>query len=263
MDIAAKIKLVCNLAYNDFKRRFAGSYLGVVWAIVQPVVTVCMYWLVFDVIMHGAGAALRGGDDVPFVLFLTSGIVPWFYFSDAVTGGTAALTDYSYLVKKVVFNVKLLPPVKVVSATFTHIAFMLIAIVIAWASGYAPTAYTVQVLYYSLCTFTISLGLAYLLSALQAFVRDIAQIVSILLQVGIWATPVMWNLAAVSKKLASVMRFNPLAYVCNGYRGALYMHVPFWSDVFGTVYFWSFTVVVWLAGIVVFRKLRPQLADVL
>ena len=95
--------LIWKLAKNDFKKRYAGSYLGIVWALVQPVITVLMYWLVFDVIMSGAGMAMRGGTEIPFVLFLTSGLVPWFYFNEAWTNGTLAMLEYNYLVKKVVF----------------------------------------------------------------------------------------------------------------------------------------------------------------
>ena len=71
--------LIWKLAKNDFKKRYAGSYMGAVWAMIQPVVTVAMYYIVFDKIM-GNGIN-RGTGDVPFVLFLTAGLVPWFYFS--------------------------------------------------------------------------------------------------------------------------------------------------------------------------------------
>ena len=75
--------LIWKLAKNDFKKRYAGSYLGAVWAMVQPVVTVVMYYIVFDVIM-GSGRPTSNAD-IPYVLFLTAGLVPWFYFSEALT----------------------------------------------------------------------------------------------------------------------------------------------------------------------------------
>ena len=73
--------LIWKLAKNDFKKRYAGSYLGAVWAMAQPVVTVAMYYIVFDKIMGNTSTPLREGVEVPFVLFLTAGLVPWFYFS--------------------------------------------------------------------------------------------------------------------------------------------------------------------------------------
>ena len=92
-------RLIWSLAKNDFRKRFAGSYLGIVWALVQPVVTVLVYWFVFQV---GLRQTAKIGD-VPFLLWMLAGLVPWFYFNDALNGGTASLVEYSYLVKKVGF----------------------------------------------------------------------------------------------------------------------------------------------------------------
>ena len=82
--------LIWKLAKNDFKKRYAGSYLGAVWAMVQPVVTVAMYYVVFDLIM-GTGKSMV--PDKPYVLFLTAGLVPWFYFNEALNSGTNALLE--------------------------------------------------------------------------------------------------------------------------------------------------------------------------
>ena len=116
-------KLVFSLAKNDFKTKYAGSYFGTVWAFVQPIVTICVYWFVF-------GLALRNGSDkgVPFVLWLIAGLVPWFFIQEGLTGGTNALLEYNYLVKKVVFNIRILPVVKVFSAVFVHCFFVVIVL---------------------------------------------------------------------------------------------------------------------------------------
>ncbi len=255
--------LIWKLAKNDFKKRYAGSYLGAVWAMVQPVVTVVMYWLVFDVIMGSAGMAMRGGIDIPFVLFLTAGLVPWFYFNEALTNGTLALLEYNYLVKKVVFKISILPIIKVIGATFIHLFFICILLIIAMCYGYMPTIYTVQILYYSFCTFMLVLAITYTTCALVVFMRDISQIISIALQIGMWATPIMWDFGAISPTWAKIMKLNPMVYVVNGYRDAIYGHAWFFDDFFSTMYFWIFTVVVFGIGALIFKKLKPHFADVL
>lgn len=118
--------LIWKLAKNDFKKRYAGSCLGAVWAMAQPVVTVAMYYIVFDKLMGSASTAFRNGVKVPFVLFLTAGLVPWFYFSEALTNGTNALLEYHYLVKKVVFKISILPIIKIIAATFIHAFFVVV-----------------------------------------------------------------------------------------------------------------------------------------
>ena len=106
--------LIFQLAKNDFKKKYAGSYLGIVWAFVQPVVTVMVYWFVFGMIRSSSPRP------VPFVLWLIAGLIPWFFFQDGLINGTNALLQYNYLVKKVVFRIDILPMVKVVSAVSVH-----------------------------------------------------------------------------------------------------------------------------------------------
>lgn len=93
-------RLIWRLAKNDFKRRYAGSYMGAVWAMIQPVVTVAMYYIVFQVIMPQKATLVGEGIEVPYLVFLTAGLVPWFYFSEAIVNGMMALLEYEYLVKK-------------------------------------------------------------------------------------------------------------------------------------------------------------------
>lgn len=255
--------LIWKLAKNDFKKRYAGSYLGIVWALVQPVITVLMYWLVFDVIMSGAGMAMRGGTEIPFVLFLTSGLVPWFYFNEAWTNGTLAMLEYNYLVKKVVFKISILPIIKVIGATFTHVFFVCVMLVIAACYGYYPSIYMLQIPYYSFCTFVLVLALSYTTCALVVFMRDISQIINIVLQIGMWATPIMWDFGAISPTWAKLLKLNPMVYIVNGYRDAVYGHSWFFEDFFSTMYFWIITVVLFGLGAVVFKKLKVHFADIL
>ena len=119
-------KLIWRLAVNDFKKRYAGSYMGVVWALAQPVVTVLMYWFVFSVFLPQKGQLAGGGTEIPFVLFLTTGLVPWFFFTEAWMNGTTSLLEYNYLVKKVVFNISILPIIRAVAAVFTHLFFIVV-----------------------------------------------------------------------------------------------------------------------------------------
>ncbi|MDR0221686.1 MAG: ABC transporter permease, partial [Lachnospiraceae bacterium] len=164
-------QMIWKLAKNDFKKRYAGSYFGFFWALLQPVVICVMYWIVFDKVFNTRSLLLAGGIEVPYVLFLTSGLVPWFYFQESLTNGTQALVEYNYLVKKVVFNISILPIIKIIAATFIHLFFVAILLVIASGYGYYPNLYTLQVLYYSLCTFLLVLAMSYLTSAVVVFFK--------------------------------------------------------------------------------------------
>ena len=154
-------RLIWRLSKNDFKRRYAGSYMGAIWAMVQPVVTVLMYFVVFQVVMPQKAKLIGAGVEVPYLLFLTAGLVPWFYFSEALTSGMMALLEYEYLVKKVVFKISILPIIKIIAATFIHCFFVLVLLVIACCYGFYPSLYTLQIFYYSFCMFIFVLAISY------------------------------------------------------------------------------------------------------
>lgn len=257
-------KLIWKLSKNDFKKRYAGSYLGFVWALVQPVVTVVMYWLVFDKVFNTKAQMLASGVEVPYVLYLTAGLVPWFYFSEAITNGTGALLEYSYLVKKVVFNISILPIIKLVAATFIHLFFVAVLLVVAVCYGYYPTVYTVQVFYYSFCLFVLVLAMSYCTCAIAVFFRDLIQIINIGLQVGMWATPVLWDINMLSNdKVITLFKLNPLVYIVNGYRNAIYGDEWFFEHFYSSTYFWIFTVTLFCVGSLIFKRLKVHFADVL
>lgn len=256
-------KLIWKLAKNDFKTRYAGSYLGIVWAMAQPVVTVVMYWIVFDKVFDTRSQLVASGVEVPYVLYLTAGLVPWFYFSEAITQGTMALLEYSYLVKKVVFNISILPIIKVIAATFIHVFFVVVLLIVSIAYGYYPTLYTLQLVYYSFCLFLLVLGMSYLTCALVVFFRDLQQIINIALQLGMWATPILWSIEMLTDNMKTLFKLNPLVYIVNGYRSAIYEEVWFWEHFYSSTYFWIFTISLFCIGTLIFRKMRVHFADVL
>ncbi len=255
--------LIWKLAKNDFKKRYAGSYLGAVWAMAQPVVTVLMYYFVFDKIFGSKGPELRSGVEVPFVLFLTAGLVPWFYFNEALNNGTNALLEYNYLVKKVVFKISILPIIKIIAASFIHVFFVGVLLVVAMGYGYFPSVYTLQLIYYSACLFIFVLALCYSTCAIVVFFKDLSQIINIALQIGMWATPILWDLGSLNSSWVVILKLNPLVYIVNGYRSAIYDKQWFFEDFFSTMYFWIFTAVLFGIGTLVFKRLKVHFADVL
>ena len=232
-------RLVFSLAKNDFKTKYAGSYFGTVWAFIQPIVTICVYWI--------------------------SGLIPWIFIQEGLTGGTNALLEYNYLVKKVVFNIRILPVVKVFSAVFVHAFFVVILLVIYTFMGYPPSLYALQLIYYSFCIFMLILALTYMTSAAVVFFRDLSQIINIALQVGVWVTPIMWdfNDLGLGGILQKILKLNPLFYIVQGYRDSLIGKVAIWEHPVLTLYFWVFTAAVFIFGTRLFKKLQVHFADVL
>lgn len=250
--------LIWNLAKNDFKTKYAGSYLGITWAFVQPIVTVLVYWFVFQV-------GFRSGDvgNFPFVLWLVTGIVPWFFFSDALTNATNSMLEYSYLVKKVVFKISILPIVKIISALFVHAFFVCFTIILFILYGYKPNIYMLQVIYYTICMFILVLGISYATCAIVIFFKDLGQIINIFLQVGMWMTPIMWKYDMVGEQYQWILKLNPMYYIVEGYRDSLIYQVGFWHRFNQTIYFWIVALGLFAIGTVIFKRLKVHFADVL
>ena len=131
--------------------------------------------------------------------------------------------------------------------------------------GYYPDLYWLQLIYYSGCMFVFLLGLIYLNSAIVVFFRDLSQLVNVILQIWIWATPIMWNIDTMNLngKLLSVFKLNPMYYIINGYRDSMLNKVWFWEHPKLTILFWVVTVLVFGFGVRIFRRLKVHFADVL
>lgn len=250
--------LIFNLSKNDFKTKYAGSYLGVFWAFVQPVISVLIYWFVFQVGFKSAPVK-----DFPFVLWLIVGMIPWFFFSESLLNATNSLIEYSYLVKKVVFKISILPMIKTISALFVHVFFVIFTIFLYYLYGQYPTIHIIQIIYYSFCTFCLVLSISYITSAIIPFFKDFGQLINIFLQVGMWMTPIMWSYDMIPKGYQWILKINPMYYIVEGYRDAFINHVWFWHRYNQTIYFWSITLMLFIVGFIIFKKLKPHFSDVL
>ncbi len=257
-DIFTNRRMLFGLARNDFKAKFASSFLGMVWAFVQPLVTILVFWFVFQV-----GFKNPPVNQVPFIIWLTPSYLAWAFFSEALMGGTNCLMEYSYLVKKINFRVSMIPLVKIISSAFIHMAFILFLFFMTVVSGVSITIYCVQIIYYFACTFILLIGLCWLLAAVAPFVKDTTSIVGVFIQIGFWITPIFWDPETMSPFVQNILRLNPMFYICRGYRDCFVDKIWFWNRGFDNLFFWGITLLLLFAGAHMFRKLRPLFADVL
>ena len=118
-DVFKNKSLLLSLSIQDFKQRYLGNYFGIVWAFIGPLITVLILFFVFQV---GFRSAPEEG--IPFVLWLVSGMFPWFFISESISSGSSSIIDKPYLVKKVVFKLSTLPVIKLITALFIHAFFL-------------------------------------------------------------------------------------------------------------------------------------------
>lgn len=252
-------KLIKSLVVSDFRAKYAGNQFGVFWAFVQPGITSLIYIFVFQVI--GRAAPIQ--TNVPYSLWLLPGIVPWFYFSESIMSATNSLSEYSYLVKKVLFNIEILPIVKVFSAFIVHLFLTGFVLIIYVFAGMPLRLSMIQIIYYMICNTMLSIAISYLTSALVPFFKDMSQILNVVLMIGMWCCPIMWDLNLLPAKYHFLIKMNPVYYIVQGFRKSYMGTGYFYEDIITTVYFWMIVIVAFCLNAGIFCRLKRHFADVL
>lgn len=257
-DLFISRSLIINLAKNDFKSRYLQNYLGILWAFIQPTTMILIFWFVFEV-----GFKSIPVDNFPFILWLITGMIPWFFFSESLQSATQSILSNTFLVKKIVFRVALLPIIQIISALTVHIFFLIFAMGMFLYYGFTPTLYWIQIIYYLFASIVLILGLSWLSSSIIVFFRDLGQIITMLIQFGFWLTPIFWSMKILPDKYHTIIEANPIYYLVEGYRDSFIYQVWFWEKPGLTLHYWIITITIFIIGAIVFRKLRPHFADVL
>lgn len=253
-----EIVFIWKFAMDDFKAKYAGSALGGMWAFLQPIITIVLYWFVFQL-----GFKTGSVGETPFILWLLSGLIPWFFFSDAISNSTASMIEYNYLVKKVLFNINILPLAKIVSSLLVHVVMILFTIIMFMFWGYWPDKYYLQIPVYVLYTVILVSGIVYISSTLYVFFKDTIQVVAIILQIIFWLTPIVWQFDVMPTMVRNILMFNPLYYIVNGYRTIFVYKQWFGQNIQMIVYYWGIAFLLLFVGLRMFNKCREHFADVL
>lgn len=244
---------IFRLAVNDFKSKYAGSALGVLWAIAEPLVTVAVYRFVYTF-------AFGGGDvcGIPYYLWLSVGLATWLFVADGLRSVCASYRDYSFLVKKMRFNKKILPDVRCVSSLFSHILFLSIVVVVSVLNNiHMSGVFGLTVMVIICYAYVLSLGK--ILSLLCGYYKDIQNILNVVLNIGFWVTPIFWNVDMLDTNIKRIVELNPVALIAEGYRSALLFGRFMDLDKF--VYLILVIAVISVTDKILERKLLPNIAD--
>jgi len=254
--IIEKWPLLKTLAMREVRQQYIGSSLGIVWQVITPMVLITVFWVVFSV-----GFRVQPASGVPFVVWLTAGMSAWFVFAEIISGSVHCITGNSHLVKKVVFPVQALPIVKILTGLTNHFFFLGILLILILLNSIPITWYFLQGFYYFFCLIILALGIGWMVAALNVFTRDTARLVGVLLQVGMWATPILWDIKILPEPYRTIFSSNPVHYIVQGYRDSFLYATPVTERLDETLIFWGITGCFFILGIFVFKRLRPQFAD--
>ncbi len=250
--------LIFEMAKRDVMTSLAGSMLGFFWTFINPSINIAVLWFVFGVLFRSPAV---GG--APYIVYMTAGMAVWNTFSEIINNSTNVFVGNAHLVKKVMFPLSILPVVKVAASLVTHGVFLLLLIMLILTHKMPVSLFWFQALYYFFAMCVLALGIGWITSSVNVFSRDTVQVVNVALQLGFWATPIVWDPKALPHKVMFLLRFNPMFYVVQGYRASFFSSEPFWAHWKMMLYFWGEAFVIFALGAFFYTKLKPHFADVL
>lgn len=252
--------LTWQLGKNDFRNRFANTSLGSIWGFLQPFVFMMMYVVVFQYIFKQSGP-----DGAPYVVWFMPGMAMWMAINDGILGASNSIRGYSYLVKKVVFPVDIIPVISITANAFVALFLMVIATVVCLIFGFIPNI--LQLLYFIISLYAFLISITRITSAVATLVPDFSNLLGIMMQIGMWLTPVVWDLSMIAEHhtISRIMKCLPFTYLVTGFRDCFMgsNKIITGGHGFYTAFFWALTIALFVWGNYVFKHGKKDFADVL
>jgi len=251
-------RLIYELTKRDFKTQYADNIFGLSWAIVEPLAMMVILWFVFTFLQGG-----KTTEEFPYSVYLLTGLISYDFFNKSINQGTRSIRTYSFLVRTVNFRIAVIPIIKILSELLVHFIVVGIVIIILICYHIFPSWYWFQFFYYLFAEVILLIGVSWLTGSILPFFPDIAYIITIVMRMLFFMTPIFWSMESFGSKYIMFFAVNPLIYTVNGYRDSFLYHVPVWHHPLLTIYFWGITGLTFIIGVVVFKRLRPHFADVI
>ncbi len=236
---------------KEIRGKYKGSFLGVLWSFLNPLLTVLVYAIVFPYIMRV---------QVPnYLIFLIVAIIPWNFFTTCITTGCNCVWLNGGIIKKVYFPREILP-VSVILAGLIN--FLISCVIILIFLLFGGVGFSIQLLWLPLIAIIqslLSLGLLFILSAINVYVRDVEYVVAFFVNLLFYGTPILYTVDMFPQKISWFLNINPLAHLIDAYRSIFYYQT---MPNFGSLlYLIIVSLLILIIGYSVFRKLEKGFAE--
>lgn len=236
---------------KDVRGKYKGSFLGVLWSFINPLLSVVVYAIVFHYIM-------RFQID-HYLIYLISGIIPWTFFTTALNAGMNSILFNADIIKKVYFPRIILPISSVTSCLVNFLISCCIIVVFALFSGVGISVYLFLFPFIAIIQYIFILGVVFIASALEIYVRDIEHIINFFVSMLFYVTPILYTFDYVPEKFSWILKVNPLAYIIEAYHSIFYYKtMPNIVDL-GIIFL--FSIAMFFVGYIIFDKLQKGFAE--
>lgn len=258
--------LIRRLSLYELKSKNKSNYLGMAWEVINPVIQILIYWFVFGSIMNRSDIDVSD-QSVPFIAWLMAGFILWIFFYQSTIQGSKSIYTRLGIISRMNFPMSLIPNIVIFSQFYVHIIMLLIVIVLLNIMGFYINVYYLQLIFFGFGTLCLLFAISLITSTLSTIVRDVHMLLNAVLRMFLYLSPVLWPISKVlehSETLVMIMKLNPLFYLIEGYRAALFgtewYFITNWEY---TLYFWALVIILFSFGSVLHMKFRRHFIDFL
>ena len=236
---------------KDVRGKYKNSVLGILWSFLNPLLQIAVYAIVFPLIMKS---------NLPnYTVFLCCGLIPWNFFSAAISRTSFTMIENGNIIKKVYFPREVLPISVVTSEAINFIISTIIILAFVLGYGMGLSKFLIFYPLVLLVQYILLIGISFIVSSVTVYFRDLQQFIGIALQLLFYATPIVYAPNTIPENFQWILKFNPMTYVINGYRDIFYYkQMP---DLSSMVMVLGVGLIVCLAGYFIFNKLQRRFAE--
>ena len=236
---------------KEIRGKYKGSWLGIVWTFLNPLLMLAVYAFVFPYILRV--------DVENYTIFMIVALIPWNFFTTAVISGTSCINVNGMILKKVYFPREIIP----LSVTISQlINFLITCVIVFMFILFSGVGFSIHLLLFPLLVliqFILTLGINFILSSITVFIHDVAHFIQIAMTLGFYATPIVYLSSMLPAKFQWAMHVNPMAVLVEAYRAVLYSHTMpdmKWLGIWGVL-----SVVILVLGYLLFKKLEKSFVE--
>ncbi|MCJ2146753.1 ABC transporter permease [Bacillus paralicheniformis] len=261
------LPLIIRLAAYETKSKYQMNYLGVLWQFLNPLIQMLAYWFVFGIGIRKSSEMVTGVGEVPFVIWMLAGLIPWFFISPTILDGSNSVYKRINMVAKMNFPVSSLPSVAIAANLFSYFVMMAIYVIALLAFGIYPNLHWLEYIYYLFCMIVFMFAFSLFNSTISVLVRDYQFLLQSVTRLLFFLLPIFWDISTQlgdkHPALLNVIKLNPLFYIIDGFRNSFLGGSWFFEDATYMLYFWAFTLLLLTVGAVLHMKFRDRFVDFL
>ena len=249
------------LAKSHQRKIYRGSDMGLMWAFAKPTMYIFVFYFAITI-------GFRASKDIPglicpYFVWLTVGMVSFFYQRDMILNGASCFRKYNHLVNRARYPIGTLPTTVSVSYFLVHLGMMAIAVAVCLLFGCFPSVYWLQVPFYMLLMFVFAVFWSIATGLISVVYKDFYNFLQVINQAIFWLSAILFDVNGLSPSIQKVFLFNPITYIVEGYRNAFCRHIWFWEEPLKLGCYLIVMAVMILISLFMYKKLRKRIPDVL